>query len=96
MLTVLIVVSITTLCICDLAVLGLVASFVYTHSSRFHSAESPDPVPSDSVPKQDESEELLRAKREYEAQERAFQKMLNFNIEQAYGMSTAPAEEIDE
>lgn len=44
----------------------------------------------------DESEELKQAKREYAAQEKAFQSMLNFNIEQAYGMNRNPVEELDE
>lgn len=96
MFTILTIVAIVSLCICDLAVLGLVASYVYTHSSHFHQVKSPDPIPDDSTMVPDESEELKQAKREYAAQEKAFQSMLNFNIEQAYGMNRNPVEELDE
>ena len=97
MLTVLIVVAITTLCICDVAILGLVASYVYNHTSRSYSRpDSPAPVSNGDLIRQGESEELERARREYMEQEKAFQMIMNYNAEQAYGMNDKPAEEISE
>lgn len=96
MLTVLIVVAITTLCICDLTVLGLVASYVYNNVSRPRSVDkSPAPVSEDSMSfmTQSENEEQKKARAAYIAQERAFQDMLNFNAEQAYGIADTPKEE---
>ena len=96
MLTALIVVAITTLCICDFVVLGLVAFYVYTYRSHFHPAAPSDPVPKGDSFAQGESAEQIKARREYIEQEKAFQSMMNFNIEQAYGMSGEPLEEISE
>lgn len=95
MFTILTIVAIVTMCICDLAVLGLVASYVYDRSSHFRSVKKTPAEPASEVDlmAQSESEELQKAKREYIAQEKAFQSMLNFNIEQAYGMQQEPAEE---
>ena len=92
MLTVLIVTAITTLCICDLVVLGLLASWIYLNRSSLRSDTKHEaPVPEvNSTSAQSEDEELAQRRREYIAQERAFQSMMNFNAEQAYGMTPTP------
>lgn len=96
MFTVLIIVAIVSLCICDLAVLGLVASYVYEKSSHTRSAvKAPAPMPSDRSSGQDGSEELEKAQRDYIARERAFEGMMNFNIEQAYDMHPIQPEEYE-
>lgn len=96
MLTVLIVVAITTLCICDVAVLGLVASYIYDHGSRSRSAvKAPASIPEPGSSGQNGGEELTRAQRDYIARERAFESMMNYNIEQAYGMQQMPTEELE-
>lgn len=77
---VLAILALTTLCISDLAVLGLVFYFVLGHRTK---ADEPQTA---QVRVKEEDEENKKARDKFIKEQRAFQEMLNYNAYTAYGM----------
>lgn len=75
------------LCICSLALLAIACSAIV----RLSKAETPAPVsygfPDPATPRPDISEEeMVRARQQFNDEMRAFQEMMNYNSDQAYGI----------
>lgn len=90
---IIIIVATATICICNLAVLGLLTKvFIFDSLQRNDSKNNKplSPVPT-SNPNIDE-EELKLAKKRYIETEKAFEEMMNFSAEKAYGINQTEKE----
>lgn len=82
-----ITVGIITLCICNMAVLGIISLLIYTLvviKTPFSSKNNDPTVPLTSTKEMTQDEEI--AARKAREADKAFAEMMNYNVYTAYGM----------
>lgn len=82
-----ILVALTTLCICSLALLVIACVAIVKFTKIAPAAPVRYDFPDPATPKPEISaEEMARARKQFNDEMQAFQEMMNYNVDKAYGI----------
>lgn len=85
--------TLATLCICNLAVLGLFTFFIFGNKvAHGHVSRKTEESSVPRSPNTEDEAEMEERVRNFKATEKAFSEMMNFNIDKAYGIDTISGE----